>query len=125
MKFIAQYLNLIGLVLLASFVVAAAALYFQTPERAKATQPKAALAAARFICPMHPNVTSATPTDCPECGMQLVALSGEKAKANSSQKNGCCGEKPVATKLPAAMSCPYVAAQAAQAASCCPKSANP
>ena len=125
MKFIAHHLNLIGLVLLASFIAAAAGLYFQAPERAKAPQPKAAAAAARFVCPMHPNVTRATQTGCPECGMKLVALGRERAEANAAREGGCCGEKPFAAKLPTAMVCPHLAAQAAQASSCCPKSANP
>ena len=86
MKFIAHHLNLIGLVLLASFIAAAAGLYFQAPERAKAPQPKAAAAAARFVCPMHPNVTRATQTGCPECGMKLVALGRERAEANANQQ---------------------------------------
>jgi Heavy metal binding domain len=29
-------------------------------------------AAAAFVCPMHPEVTSATPGKCPKCGMELV-----------------------------------------------------
>ena len=120
MKLIARHLILIGLVLLASFIAAAAGLYFQSPERAKAI-----LAAARFGCPMHRNVTSSTQTGCPECGMKLVALSGEKAEANPPQKSGCCGENPVATEQPVATTCPYIAAQTAQASSCCPKPVNP
>lgn len=27
---------------------------------------------AIYTCPMHPEVTSATPGQCPKCGMQLV-----------------------------------------------------
>ena len=30
--------------------------------------PQGALA---YVCPMHPDVTSATPADCPKCGMKL------------------------------------------------------
>ena len=29
-------------------------------------------AAAAYVCPMHPEVTSATPGKCPKCGMDLV-----------------------------------------------------
>lgn len=28
--------------------------------------------AATYVCPMHPEVTSATPAKCPKCGMDLV-----------------------------------------------------
>jgi hypothetical protein len=28
--------------------------------------------AALYVCPMHPEVTSATPGKCPKCGMTLV-----------------------------------------------------
>ena len=31
-----------------------------------------AAAAAAYVCPMHPEVTSATPGSCPKCGMSLV-----------------------------------------------------
>jgi hypothetical protein len=45
MKFIARYLNLIGLLLLASFASAAAALYFQVPERLQAKRGQVPVAA--------------------------------------------------------------------------------
>ena len=28
--------------------------------------------AGLYVCPMHPEVTSATPANCPKCGMALV-----------------------------------------------------
>ncbi|MEK7780737.1 MAG: heavy metal-binding domain-containing protein [Verrucomicrobiota bacterium] len=128
MKFIARHLNLIGLLLLASFASAAAALYFQVPERIQTARAATAAPAARYACPMHPKITSATPADCSECGMKLVALAGDKPAATAAHKSGCCAEKPVAAELPPAATCPHLAAQAAQAThadSCCPKPANP
>ncbi len=127
MKFIARHLNLIGLLLLASFVSAAAALYFQVPERIQTARATTA-PAARYACPMHPKITSATPVDCSECGMKLVALDGTKPEAIAAPKSGCCSEKPVVEEASAAMACPHLAAQAAQATptdSCCPKPAKP
>ncbi|MBN2561834.1 MAG: DUF3347 domain-containing protein [Phycisphaerae bacterium] len=41
--------------------------------KAKLTQARSADAGAAFVCPMHPDQTSATRGTCPTCGMQLVA----------------------------------------------------
>lgn len=52
----------------------------ETPARAPLTaltapsgeDPPAKAAAGEFVCPMHPEVRSATPGTCPKCGMKLV-----------------------------------------------------
>lgn len=33
-----------------------------------------AVPASSYVCPMHPEVTSAEPSKCPQCGMKLVAV---------------------------------------------------
>lgn len=127
MKFIARHLNLIGLLLLTSFATAAAALYFQVPERIQAARATTTAPATRFVCAMHPNVTSATRSDCPECGMKLVAIGSENSETTETHKLGCCAKKPIVEEAPAAMSCPHLNAQTTQAtqtSSCCPKPAN-
>ena len=116
--------------MLAAFGPAAAGLYFHAPAYA-ATKEKEAAPGALYVCPMNPKVTSAAPADCPECGMNLGALSGDKPVANEPHKGGCCAEKPVEVEPPPAASCPHLPAQAAQSATathtdfCCPKPANP
>jgi len=95
MKFIARYLNLIGLLLLASFVTAAAGLYFQVPERIQAKRGQAPVATAKQSDTMAPN------------------------------SDGCCAAKSSASEPPPAATCPHLAAQAAKESSCCPKPANP
>ncbi|MEI6148933.1 MAG: heavy metal translocating P-type ATPase [bacterium] len=35
------------------------------------TRPAAAVPGARYTCPMHPEVMSESPADCPKCGMEL------------------------------------------------------
>lgn len=125
MKFIARHLNLIGLLMLTAFGAAAAGLYFQTPKYTPTAKAKTESSAAAFVCPMHPNVTSATQSDCPECGMKLVAAGNQKTTTSAAPKSGCCAEKPVAAEPPSAAACPHLAAQAAKESSCCPKPAKP
>ena len=102
MKFVARHLNLIGLLLLVSFAAAAAGLYLDVPQKVQAARLKPA--PAQFACPMHPNVTGSTATDCPECGMKLAALSAAKA-ATSAHGDGCCN-KPAAAPAPAPVAAP-------------------
>ena len=53
---------------------------FHAPEHAAATPatpsppppPPPAPGQAVYVCPMHPDVTSAEPGRCPRCGMNLV-----------------------------------------------------
>jgi len=130
MKFIARNLNLIGLLLLASFATAAATLYFHVPQPTQTVRAKTNASTARYVCPMHSNITSVSPTDCSKCGMKLVAIGDETAKATpEAHQDGCCGEKPGAVEpSPTATTCPHLAVQAAQpppADACCPKPANP
>jgi len=40
--------------------------------------------AARYVCPMHAEVTSGKPGSCPRCNMKLVAQKGEPPKAPTS-----------------------------------------
>jgi hypothetical protein len=36
-------------------------------------------AAALYVCPMHPGVTSSKPGECPKCGMTLVRTAANHA----------------------------------------------
>lgn len=47
------------------------------------TEEKPALEGAVYTCPMHPEVTSDEPGECPECGMDLV-LKDEIIEGTSS-----------------------------------------
>ena len=43
-----------------------------TPTPRTAASDQASPAAAAYMCPMHPDVMSATPGKCPRCSMELV-----------------------------------------------------
>ena len=119
MKTIARHLNLIGILLLASFVAAAAGLYLGLPEKAHAAPAKAD--AIQFTCPMHPQIVRNSAGDCPECGMELVARTPGEATTETKPTKGCCNSMPTAPV--AAVSCPHLASltNAAPApAGCCP-----
>lgn len=61
------------------------------PQEASApTAPSAATAKPAptpgdaYVCPMHPEVTSGTPADCPKCGMHLELRSAAAPAASST-----------------------------------------
>lgn len=37
----------------------------------------------KYICPMHPDVVSDSPGNCPKCGMKLVPKRGNKMAGHS------------------------------------------
>jgi len=61
--------------LLSAFALSAAVIFNacgNSPKNEKA-ESSTEVAKAQYTCPMHPEVVSDTPGDCPKCGMPLVA----------------------------------------------------
>ena len=46
------------------------------PGAGEIVPPPATRVSARYVCPMHADVTSDKPGSCPECGMALVKKDG-------------------------------------------------
>lgn len=79
---------------LAAFMLCTSALgighFTATAQTPRKSQSKRA-AAARYACPMHPEVTSRRPSKCPKCGMALRLVKGKvdepAATANITANN--------------------------------------
>jgi hypothetical protein len=84
MNYIQRHINTIGILLVLAFAAAAAGLYWNVPGRTRQTT-QADAAQASYTCPMHPDVTSDKPGNCPICGMKLVA-----ADSALPAEAGCC-----------------------------------
>jgi len=96
MNLITKRINLIGILLLLGFTAIAAGLYFDGPARVQKSKPATA-ATEIYLCPMHHDVVSAKPGDCPKCGMALVAASPAVPKVEpapsgcgAKMASGCC-----------------------------------
>src|SRR5580700_3338658 len=57
----------------------------QTPSAGTPAPIRAAHAPTGFTCPMHPEVITETPGDCPICGMALEALSPTQTDATAHE----------------------------------------
>ncbi|UCE28458.1 MAG: hypothetical protein JSW52_01915 [Candidatus Coatesbacteria bacterium] len=51
------------------------------------TEGKSALEGAVYTCPMHPEVTSDEPGECPECGMDLVPAEETSEETEATEGN--------------------------------------
>jgi len=100
MNFISKRLNVLGILLLLGFTAIAAAMYFDIP--AQPQKPKSGVAASeKYVCPMHHEVVSAKPGDCPKCGMALVAASKTQPATEdcaAEMESGCCA-KPATAEI--------------------------
>ena len=49
-------------------------------------------AGGKYTCPMHPEVVSDEPGDCPKCGMHLVPMEQAGTSSHSGHSHQCSGE---------------------------------
>ena len=66
----------------------------------------AAEAAAQYTCPMHPEVVSDEPGNCPKCGMFLVSVEDKPEDHSSHHHHGHDHSKHTAAQAPVQYTCP-------------------
>jgi len=76
-------LQLVGL-LVGALLLAGGGVFF-TQFQARDSHAEHAHAATSYICPMHPQITSDKPSECPICGMDLVPAPSKPAAAKAGQ----------------------------------------
>jgi uncharacterized paraquat-inducible protein A len=87
----------------AILLVCASAIYasnFQTQpvvKKAKPATSKTQKVAVQYMCPMHAEVISNKPGDCPKCGMALVKKAPAKTKTQKVVAQYACSMHPEVT----------------------------
>lgn len=90
MKFIERHIQAVVLVFCGIFMSATAAVLWDKPDGSE----NGKFPSEKFICPMHPEIVSARPGSCPECGMALKVVSTTaEASTESGHHDGCCSRK--------------------------------
>src|SRR5262249_41026817 len=80
-----------------------------------------------YVCPMHPEVQSSKPGECPKCGMQLVVKSAAPANPDSDKSGGATvivpnpGQTPVSSQSVDAYTCPMHPESRLNAPGKCPR----
>jgi len=118
MNFIAKNIHIVGLLFLTAFLASAAAMYLDLP--AKLSRTPDVSVAAKYSCPMHPDVISQRPGECPKCGMALT-----KASSEGNKHEGCNHAMADAANDPNAAAEPAGCAHAASGGGCCSTPAQP
>src|SRR5215831_9434068 len=92
----------LGRLALMALAAAAAATSFPVWRGSGKPAPAADGARAAYVCPMHPNVTSTSPGDCPICRMALVPKAGAEPPATAESKGAAARrDGPPTLTLPA------------------------
>lgn len=95
---------LIGRLVLVAIAAAASAAGFAVWHRDGRSKTADRASAVRYVCPMHPEVVSAAPGDCPICRMALVPRSAARgAEQAHAQATGMGHDGPEKFTLPAAL----------------------